>query len=130
MRADGHGKPVALHLTGGEPHDSMALSALLDTGAIHLKRGRSRLRPRRVAGDKAFAGKPSRTHLRSRGIGAAIPTKSNQPRAALIGRRIGRAIGWAALQPPQAFPSHRPRYENRAHNNLAMLHVAATTLWL
>jgi hypothetical protein len=33
-----------------------------------------------VAGDKAFVGQLSRTHLRSRGIGAVIPTNTNQPR--------------------------------------------------
>src|SRR3712207_8059288 len=52
VRAEGHGKPVTFHLTGGERHDSTALPALLDTGAIRRKRGRPRLRPRRVAGDK------------------------------------------------------------------------------
>ena len=58
MRAEAHGKPVTFHLTSGERHDSTALAVLLDTGALRRKRGPPRLRPRRVAGDKAFAGKP------------------------------------------------------------------------
>ena len=131
MRAEGHGKPVTFHLTGGEQHDSIALPALLNTGAMHRKRGRSRLRPRRVAGDKAFAGKPSRTHLRSRGIGAAIPTKSNQPcrsfyREAYRARnRVERLLN--CLKQLRRIAT---RYEKRAQNYLAMLHIAAITLWL
>jgi hypothetical protein len=62
---------MTFHMTGGDRRDSTALSALLDTGAVRRKRGRPRRRP--VAGDKAFAGQPSRTHLRSHGIKVMIP---------------------------------------------------------
>ena len=71
---------MTFHLTGGGRHDSTVLPVLIDTGAVRCKRGSPRLRARRVAGDKAFVGQLSRTHLRSRGIGAVIPTNTNQPR--------------------------------------------------
>jgi len=92
VRAEGHGKPVTFHLTGGERHDSIALPALLDGGAVRRKRGgRPRLRPRRVAGDKAFADRPSREHLRARRIGAVIPPKRNQRRRPSFDREAYRA---------------------------------------
>ena len=43
-------------------------------------RGRPRLRPRRVAGDKAFTGRPVRSFLHRRGIGAVIPTQKKERR--------------------------------------------------
>ena len=53
LRADGHGRPITVVLTGGERHEQTALEALLDQGAIRRPgRGRPRLRPRAVAGDK------------------------------------------------------------------------------
>jgi transposase len=91
VRAEGCGKPVTFHLTGGERHDSVGLVPLLDTGAVRRKRGRLRLRPRRVAGDKAFAGRPAREQLRRRGIGAVIPTKKGERRRPGFDREAYRA---------------------------------------
>jgi transposase len=91
VRAEGYGKPVPFHLTGGERHDSIALPALLDAGAVRRKQGRPRLRPRRVVGDKAFAGQPSRQHLRSRRIGAVIPAKKGERRRPRFDREAYRA---------------------------------------
>jgi transposase len=132
VRAEGHGKPVTFHLTGGERHDSTALPVLLDTGAVRRKQGRPRLRPRRVSGDKAFAGQPSRTHLRSRGIGAVIPTKSNQSRRRGFDREAYRARNRVErlFNRLKQFRRIATRYEKRAQNYLAMLHIAAITLWL
>ena len=68
-------------LTGGERHESRMLPALLSRGAVRRPgRGRPRLRPRRVAGDKAYTGRPVRSFLRRRGIGAVIPTQKREPR--------------------------------------------------
>ena len=55
LRAEGNGRPITAVLTGGERHEQIALEALLDQGAIRRPgRGRPRLRPRRVAGDKGY----------------------------------------------------------------------------
>jgi len=131
VRAEGHGKPVTFHLTGGERHDSVALPALLDAGAVRRKRGRPRLRPRRVAGDKAFADRPSRQHLRARHIGAVIPTKRNQRRRPGFDREAYRARNQVErlFNRLKQFRRIATRYEKRAANYLAMLHIGAILIW-
>jgi transposase len=132
VRAEGQGKPVTFHLTGGERHDSTALPAVLDTGAVRRKRGRPRLRPRRVVGDKAFAGQPSREHLRSRRIRVVIPSTSNQRRRRSFDREAYRARKRVErlFNRLKQFRRIATRYEKRAQNYLAMLHIAAIMLWL
>ena len=81
LRAEGGGKPITAVLTGGERHEQIALDALLDQGAIRRPgRGRVRLRPRRVAGDKGYSSPIARHRLRRRGIGRVIPSKRKQQR--------------------------------------------------
>jgi hypothetical protein len=81
LRAEGGGKPITAVLTGGERHEQIALEALLDQGAIRRPgRGRPRLRPRRVAGDKGYSSPTARRRLRRRGIVPVIPSKRNQQR--------------------------------------------------
>ena len=133
VRAEGWGKPVTFHLTGGERHDSVALPALLDTGVIRRKRGgRPRLRPRRVVGDKAFAGRASREHLRSRRIAAVIPAKANERRRPGFDREAYRARNRVErlFNRLKQFRRIATRYEKRAANYLAMLHIGAILIWL
>jgi transposase len=132
VRAEGCGKPVVFHLTGGERHDSTLLPALLDAGAVRRQRGRPRLRPRRVAGDKAFTGRPARAHLRQRRIGAVIPTTAQQRRRPGFDRQAYRARNRVErlFNRLKQFRRIATRYEKRAANYLAMLHIAAITLWL
>src|SRR3954453_14507381 len=81
LRAEGGGKPIIAVLTGGERHEQIVLEGLLDSGAIRrVGRGRPRLRPRRLAGDKGYSSPTARRRLRRRHIRAVIPSKSNQPR--------------------------------------------------
>jgi Transposase DDE domain len=81
LRAEGNGKPITAVLTGGERHEQVALEAVLDQGAIRRQgRGRPRLRPRRVAGDKGYSSPTARRRLRRRGITPVIPTTKGQPR--------------------------------------------------
>ncbi len=132
MRAEGCGKPVTFHLTGGERHDSVALPLLLDAGAVRRKRGRPRLRPQRVVGDKAFAARPSREHLRSRRIGAVIPAKVNERRRPGFDREAYRARNRVErlFHRLKQFRRIATRYEKRAANYLAMLHIGAILIWL
>jgi hypothetical protein len=75
VRCEGYGKPVTFALT--EVHDSQRVTALIDRGAIRrIGRGRPRLRPAKLAGDKAYSSRSIRLALRKRGITPVIPTKS------------------------------------------------------
>lgn len=53
---------------------------LLERGAVPRRRGRPRLRPRRVAGDKGYTGRRIRADLRRRHIGTVIPRLRTEPR--------------------------------------------------
>ena len=133
LRAEGGGKPITAVLTGGERHEQIALEALLDQGAIRRQgRGRPRLRPRRVAGDKGYSSPTARARLRRRGIVPVIPSKRNQRRQPGFDReayrernRIERLINRL-----KQFRRIATRYEKRAENYLAMLTVVAILLWL
>jgi len=53
LRAEGGGKPITLRLTAGERHEQSAFEPLMEQGAVkRAGRGRPRLRPERVIGDK------------------------------------------------------------------------------
>ena len=133
LRAEGHGRPVTAVLTGGERHEQVALEALLDRGAIRRPgRGRPRLRPRRAAGDKGYSSPTARGRLRRRHIRAVIPSKSDQRRRPGFDRaayrrrnRVERLINRL-----KQFRRIATRYEKRAANYLAMVHIAMLLLWL
>ena len=94
--------------------------------------GRPRLRPKRVAGDKGYSYPSVRAYLRKRGIGAVIPTRSDQRRRPgfdkeayrernLVERAIGRLKQFRRLA---------TRYEKLADSYLAMLTIGAIRIWL
>ena len=133
LRAEGGGKPIVAVLTGGERHEQIALEAVLDGGAIRRPgRGRPRLRPRRVAGDKGYSSPTARRRLRRRGIRPVIPTKSNEPHDPAFDReayrernRIERLINRL-----KQFRRIATRYEKRGINYLAMLAIGMSLFWL
>jgi transposase len=120
-------------LTGGERHEQVALEALLDQGAIRRQsRGRPRLRPRRLAGDKGYSSPTARRRIRRRGIKPVIPTKSNERRDPTFDRaayrernRIERLINRL-----KQFRRIATRYETRGVNYRAMLTIGMILLWL
>jgi transposase len=72
-------KPLALIVTAGQRGDSPQFIPVL--AKIRVARpggGRPRTRPDLVLADKAYTSKANRQHLRSRGIKACIPSKSDQ----------------------------------------------------
>jgi transposase len=133
LRAEGHGKPITAVLTGGERHEQIALEAVLDQGAIRRQgRGRPRLRPRRVAGDKGYSSPTARQRIRRRGIRPVIPTKKNQPRQPDFDREAYRERNRIERLINRLKQSRRiaTRYEKRAINYLAMLTIGMSLLWL
>src|SRR3954464_12623157 len=133
LRAEGNGRPITAVLTGGERHEQIALEAMLDHGAIRRSGGgRPRLRPRAAAGDKAYSSPRARAHLRRRHIRPVIPTKKNERRqpgfdreAYRLRNRVERLINRL-----KHFRRIATRYEKRAANYLAMLHIGMILLWL
>jgi transposase len=120
--------------TAGQRHEAPMLARLLETGAVKRPgRGRPRLRPEAVAGDKGYSYPSVRRYLRRRGIRAVIPAKSDQRRqpgfdqAAYRERnRVERTINQL-----KQFRRVATRYEKREVNYLAMVKIAAIVLlWL
>jgi transposase len=120
-------------LTEGQRHEQPVLPELMERGAIkRAGRGRPRVRPDAVAGDKGYSSPTIRRYLKERRIGAVIPTKADEgpdptiDRAAyrernVVERLINRLKQWRRIA---------TRYEKRAANYLAMLTIAAILLWL
>ncbi len=163
LRIEGGGKPMTLTLTGGQRHEVTQVQALLAGPAIKRPgpggptgrpgRGRPRIRPKRIAGDKGYSFPVVRARLRRRGIGVVIPAKSNQPRQPRFDKAayIGVVIPAKSNQPRQPrfdkaayrernrvercfnrlkqYRRVATRYEKRAVNYKAMVTIAMILLW-
>ncbi len=70
---------MVIVLTSGERHEQPVLPTLMERGAVKRPgRGRPRIRPDRVAGDKGYSSPVVRRYLRGRRIGQVIPTKADE----------------------------------------------------
>ncbi len=134
LRCEGHGKPVTFVLTVGERNEAVVFEQLMEQGEVKRPAaGRPRVRPKRVAGDKAYTGHPIRSYLRRRGIGAVIPRRINESRR---GTRFDRTAYRErnrverTLNRLKQLRRIATRYEKRADNYLAMLTIAAILLWI
>ena len=133
VRSEGLGKPVTFTVTGGQVHDSQPVRLLINRGAIRRwGRGRPRLRPAKVAGDKAYSSRNIRRALRQRGIVPVIPTKNNERRQPNFDREAYRKRNLVErmINRLKQFRRIATRYEKRASNYLGMICVAAILLWL
>jgi transposase len=133
VRAEGHGKPLVFILTGGERHEQTVLESLMERGAVRrVGRGRPRIRPKRLVGDKGYSTEKVRGYLRRRGIGIVLPHRADQRASSLFDRRVYRERNRIErlINRLKQFRRIATRYEKRAANYLAMLAVAAMLLWL
>lgn len=88
---DGNGRPLAVVVTGGQRNDQATLTGVLDEITVPRHRGRARSRPDAVIADRAYSSRTARQLLRSRGVTAIIPQKSDEIAARLRrGHRGGR----------------------------------------
>jgi transposase len=118
-------------ITAGQRHEQTMFEALMERGAVKRRRGRPRVRPDRVAGDKGYSSKRIRRYLRRRGIGVVIARQKRErrvrfDRAAYRKRNVVERL----VNRLKQFRRVATRYEKRAVNYLAMLTIAAITLWL
>lgn len=120
-------------MTGGERNEQKALPTLLEQGAVRRRgRGRPRLRPQRVVGDKGYRSRTVRRYLRRRGIGAVIPRRADEPRQRQFDRaayrqrnRIERLLN--RLKQNRAIAT---RYDKLADSYHALLTFACILIWL
>lgn len=76
-------------LTAGQCHESTKVEALMEQGAVKRGgRGRPKLRPRRVLGDKAYSSRKIRCYLKRRGIGYTIARRSDETRTGPFNRAL------------------------------------------
>ena len=133
VRAERGGKPLVFALTGGERNEQFALPLLLESGAVkRVGRGRSRIRPDYVVGDKGYSSRTVRRYLRERGIGAVIPRRRDEPPQASFDctsyrerNRVERLFN--------RLKQHRgiaTRYDKRGDHYAALLLLASILLWL
>jgi len=135
---------MALHLTAGQVHESTQIEAVLDRVRVpRLGQGRPRQRPTRVTTDKGYIGKRCRQALRSRRIGALIPTQEKERTARKKkGSEGGRPFYFDAkeykkrnivercINRLKQFRRVATRYDKRAQNFLAFLTFASILIWL
>jgi transposase len=132
VRAEGGGKPIVMLITAGQRHEQSVFEALMETGAVkRAGRGRPRIRPDRVAGDKGYSSRKIRGYLRQRGIGPVIARQKRERRTRFdkvayrrrhqVERLVNRLKGFRRIA---------TRYEKRAVHYLGMLTIAALVLWL
>lgn len=76
---DGHGRPLAVVVTGGQRNDGIMMADVLaDIRVPRIGSGRPRSRPDAVLADRGYTSGVNRDYLAGRGISAVIPQKSNE----------------------------------------------------
>ncbi len=120
-------------LTPGQDHESTVLRPLMERGAVKRRgRGRPRVRPRRVVGDKGYSSRENRQYLRRRGMRLTIPRKKNERHRGRFDKAIYRMRNRVErlINRMKQFRRLATRYEKRAENFRAMWVIAATLLWM
>ena len=105
---------------------------LLEQGAVRrVGRGRPRLRPKRVVGDKAYTGR-RRAYWRRRGIRCTIPRLRTERRRGPFDRVVYRQRNRVErlINRCKQFRSLATRYDKRADSYRTLWVIAATLLWL
>ncbi len=78
---EGGGRPLVILIGPGQANDSPMLPVLLEHLRVErVGPGRPRTTPDALLGDKAYSARAHRTLLRSRGVKAVIPQRSDQIR--------------------------------------------------
>jgi len=120
-------------LTAGQRHEATQFEVLMEQGAVkRVGRGRPKLRPKRVLGDKGYSSRKIRRYLKRRGIGYTIPRRRDETRTGPFNRTLYKERNYAErlINRLKQFRRVATRYEKRAVNFLAMITLASIMLWL
>ena len=119
-------------MTPGQRHDSTQFEAVLDAVAVRQRSGQTKRRPARVLADRGYDVNRIRSWLRSRGIGAVIPSTKSRKRRFPLDRAayrerntVERALGH--------LKEHRriaTRHEKLAESYRAMVQMAVLERYL
>jgi transposase len=133
IRAEGGGKPLTIMVTPGQQHEATVFEQLLTAGEVKRQgRGRPRVRPHRVAGDKGYTGRRYRAFCRHRGIRHTIPRLNNERRSGPFDREMYRLRNRVErlFNRFKQYRSLATRYEKRAESYRALWVIAAIIFWL
>ncbi len=127
------GKPVTFVLTPGQQHEATLFEQLMTGGMVKRPGGgRPRVRPKRVCGDKGYSSRKIRSYLRRRWIRYTIPRKRNERRTGPFDKVLYRLRNRVErlINQLKQFRRITTRYEKKAENYMAMLHIGSILLWL
>jgi transposase len=133
LRAEGGGKPLTFLVTAGERHEQSVFEPLMEHGAVkRAGRGRPRLRPKRVVGDKGYSSRKVRRYLARRGIQPVIARRANEPQQRDFDRERSRERNRVErlINRLKQFRRVATRYEKLAEHYLGMVTLAAILLWI
>src|SRR3712207_5844809 len=105
----------------------------MEQGGVKRRgRGRPKLRPGRLVGDKGYSSRKIRSDLRRHEIRITIPRKTNACRTGPFDRSVYRQRNRVErlICRLKEFRRLATRYEKRAVNYRAMWVMGATLLWL
>ena len=120
-------------LPPGQRHEATVCERLLEPGAVRRPgRGRPRIRPDRVVGDKGYTGRLHRASCRRRGIRSTIPRRCTEHRSGPCDRASYRLRHHVAnlIARCQQSRSLATRYDKRALSYHALWTIAMTRLWI
>lgn len=118
-------------LTPGQRHEATVFERLLEQGAVRRPgRGRPRVRPKRVAGDKGYTGRRQRAYCRRRGIRHTIARLRTERRTGPFDRAVYRLRHRVEnlIARCKQFRSLATRYDKRAESYRALWVIAFTIL--
>ena len=124
---------MTLVLTPGQAHEAPVFPRLLAQGAVRRSgRGRPRLRPKRVVGDKGYSSQAIRHGCRRRGIRITLPRKANEYRSGPFDRTLYRLRHRVEnlIARCKQFRSLATRYDKRAESYRALWVIAMIILWI
>lgn len=133
LKAEGGGKPLTVVLTPGQRHEAPVFPRLLAQGAIKRPgRGRPRVRPGRMVGDKGYSSRAIRALCRHHGIRHTIPRRTNEHRRGPFDRAVYRLRHKVenAIARCKHFRAIATRYDKRGEHYRALWVIAMTIVWL